>query len=223
MGLPCQRVEGGTSSPRITNDAGPIVAPAPIRDAGSATQCVPSVAPFSRTTVSIRMIRSWNRWVCTTQPRFTVLPSPNLTRSASGSQYVSHHTPRPILAPNARSHTFITGVPLAARANHGAATVSTKVSDTSFRQMNDDHSACSPTLILPTTSHFATTAQTPATAPATSSTTPPPSAARPYPPRRTSICRPASVAAPMANVTITGSSRQVSTAARMSFRRIGGS
>ena len=179
MGLPCQRVDGGTSSPRITREAGPIVAPAPIREAGNATQCVPNVAPFSRTTVSNRMIRSWNRWVCTTQPRFTVLPSPSVTRSASGSQYVSHHTPRPILAPNARNHRFITGVPLAARANHGAATVSTKVSDTSLRQTKDDHSVCSLTRMRPTTSHFAITAEAPATAPAISSTTPPPSAAQP--------------------------------------------
>ena len=27
MGLPCQRVDGGTSSPRITSEAGPTVAP----------------------------------------------------------------------------------------------------------------------------------------------------------------------------------------------------
>ena len=74
IGLPCQRVDGGTSSPRITSEAGPTVAPAPMRAAGSATQCGPSVEPSSSTTVSIRMIRSWNRWVCTTQPRLTVAP-----------------------------------------------------------------------------------------------------------------------------------------------------
>ncbi len=101
IGLPCQRVDGGTSSPRITSEAGPTVAPAPIRAAGSATQCGPSVEPSSSTTVSIRMMRSWNRWVCTTQPRLTVAPLSRVTRSASGSQYVSHHTPRPILAPSA--------------------------------------------------------------------------------------------------------------------------
>ena len=67
------------------------------RAAGSATQCGPRVAPASSTTVSIRMIRSWNRWVCTTQPRLTVRPRPSVTRSASGSQYVSHQTPRPIV------------------------------------------------------------------------------------------------------------------------------
>jgi len=34
----------------------------------------------------------------------------------------------------------MTGVPLAARANHGAATVSTNVSDSSLRHTKDDHS-----------------------------------------------------------------------------------
>src|SRR5882757_229353 len=173
IGLPCQRLDAGTSSPRMTNDAGPTVAPAPIRAAGNATQCGPSVAPSSSTTVSSRMIRSWNRWVCTTQPRLTVAPLPRVTRSASGSQYVSHHTPRPIDAPSARSHRFITGVPLAALANHGAATVSTNVSDTSLRHTNDDHRGCSTARMRPTHSHFATTAMPPATAPVTSSTTPP--------------------------------------------------
>ena len=86
IGLPCQRVDGGTSSPRITNEAGPTVAPAPRRAAGSATQCGPNVEPCSSTTVSIRITRSWNRCVCTTQPRLTVAPFSSVTRSASGSQ-----------------------------------------------------------------------------------------------------------------------------------------
>src|SRR5581483_6022722 len=30
IGLPCHRVDGGTSSPRMTSEAGPTVAPAPI-------------------------------------------------------------------------------------------------------------------------------------------------------------------------------------------------
>ena len=38
---------------------------------------------------------------------------------------------------------FSTAVPVAARANHGAATVSTKASATSFRQTNELHSGCS--------------------------------------------------------------------------------
>ena len=45
IGLPCQRVDGGTSSPRTTSDAGPTVTPAPSRAAGSATPCGPRVAP----------------------------------------------------------------------------------------------------------------------------------------------------------------------------------
>ena len=82
------------------------------------------------------------------------------------------------MAPSARSHRFITGVPLAALANHGAATVSTNVSDTSLRHTNDDHSGCSTARMRPTHSHFATTAMPPATAPVTSSTAPPANAAQ---------------------------------------------
>ena len=83
--------------------------------------------------------------------------SPGRPRAASRSRT----TPRGrSWRPAPRSHRFITGVPLAARANHGAATVSTKVSATSLRQTNDDHSGCSPAGIRPTTSHFAATAMT---------------------------------------------------------------
>jgi hypothetical protein len=76
---------------------------------------------------------------------------------------------------------FITGVPLAARANHGAATVSTNVSATSLRHTNEDHSGNSPALIRPTTSHFAATVIPPAIAPAASNTSPPQSAAHQMP------------------------------------------
>ena len=61
----------------------------------------------------------------------------DLDQSASGSQYVSSHTPRPILEPRQRSHRLSTGVPVAARANHGAATSSTKLSTTSLRHTNE--------------------------------------------------------------------------------------
>src|SRR5215510_1364376 len=88
MGLPIHRDPGGTASPRMTNDAGPTVAPAPIEAAGSAI------------------------------PRLTVAPSPSVIRSASWSHYVSHHTPRPICAPRVRNHKFSTAVPDAALANH---------------------------------------------------------------------------------------------------------
>ena len=75
----------------------------------------------------------------------------------------------------------------------------------------------------PTTSHFATTAMPPATAPAISSTTPPASAAHRQPNRigqRTAARR--STATPIANVTITGINRQVSTGPRMTFSRSDG-
>ncbi len=77
--------------------------------------------------------RSWNRWVWTTQPRFTVAPSPRVTRSVSGSQYESHHTPAPTFAPSARSHRFSATVPAVEVANHGAASTSVKVSASSER------------------------------------------------------------------------------------------
>ena len=79
-------VPGGIASPRSTSDAGPTVDVAPIDAAGRMTLCGPRVAPGSSVTVSMLMIRSWNRWVCSTQPRLTVAASPNRTRSASGSQ-----------------------------------------------------------------------------------------------------------------------------------------
>lgn len=63
MGFPCQQVDDGTCSPRITSDAGPTVAPVPGRAVGSAALCGPGVAPDSRTTVPVRMIRSWNKCV----------------------------------------------------------------------------------------------------------------------------------------------------------------
>ena len=69
---------------------------------------------------------------------------------------VSHHTPRPTLAPEASAATATSdGVPAAALANHGAATISTNVSTTSLRQTNELHSGCSPARIRPTTTHLA--------------------------------------------------------------------
>src|SRR3546814_4474405 len=67
---------------------------------------------------------------------------------------------------------FSTAVPVAARANHGAATVSTKASATSFRQTNELHSGCSTLAMRPTTIHLAAMVIAPATAPATSRITP---------------------------------------------------
>ena len=66
--------------------ARPDVVPAPMLAPGRMIPLGPSVAPSSMRTSSMLMIRSWNRWVCTTQPRLTVAPSPRRTRSDSGSQ-----------------------------------------------------------------------------------------------------------------------------------------
>jgi hypothetical protein len=59
--LPVQVVAGGIVSPRSTSDPGPTVAPAPIDAAGRITLLGPRVAPASSVTVSMLMIRSWNR------------------------------------------------------------------------------------------------------------------------------------------------------------------
>ncbi len=75
-------------------------------------------------------------------------------------------------APRVRSHAASAGVPVHCSANHGRATVSTKVSCTSFRHTNDDHSGCSPASIRPTKAHFAVVDTAAATAPATMSTGP---------------------------------------------------
>jgi len=116
-----------------------------------------------------------------------------------------------------------TGVPLAALANQGPATVSTKVSETSLRHTNDDHSGNSPARIRPTRSHFAATAAPAATPPAASSTSPPHSAALQMPKIRASACSMPSTASPIAAVTITGSTRNASTTDRIAFNRHGGS
>ena len=101
-------------------------------------------------------IRSWNRWVCTTQPcvdgRRRRAGRPGRPRAASRSRT---RRPLPILAPSDRSQTLSTGVPVAARANHGAATTSTKVSASSLRQTNELHSGWSDARRRPTSSHLA--------------------------------------------------------------------
>src|SRR6478609_8112215 len=135
-GLPVQRLPAGMDSPRSTSDAGPTEAPGPRLAAGRTTPCGPTLAPSSRRTVSMLITRSWNRCVWSTHPRFTVAPSPRATRSASGSQYVSHQTPRPMREPSARSHRFIAGEPTVAGPSHGTATTSRNASASSLRQMN---------------------------------------------------------------------------------------
>src|SRR6516165_9608774 len=201
MGLPIHRDPGGTASPRMTNDAGPTVAPAPIEAAGSAIPCGPSVAPAASSTVA---------------------PSPSVIRSASGSQYVSHHTPRPICAPRVRSQKFSTAVPDAALANHGAATISTKVSTTSLRHTNGLHSGYSVTLVLPTSAHFATVAAPPATAPAASRTSPLSAPATTNEIRSAMTSSVSSTPTPIAAVHMVGMIRHASTAPRATLSRVGG-
>src|SRR5699024_3676077 len=86
IGLPCHTVLAGTWSPRMTSEAGPTVAPSPMRAAGSTTECAARVAPSAMVTVSRLITRSWNRCVCTTVPGPTVAPRPTTHRSVSGNQ-----------------------------------------------------------------------------------------------------------------------------------------
>ena len=67
-GCPATGVDGGTSSPRITSEAGPDGGPRADARRGQRDAVRPQRRTASRTTVSIRRMRSWNRWVCTTQP-----------------------------------------------------------------------------------------------------------------------------------------------------------
>ena len=60
---------------------------------------------------------------------------------------------------------FMTGVPVAGRAIHGAASSSTNESATSLRHTNEDHRGWSPARIRPTKIHLASTASTRATSP----------------------------------------------------------
>ena len=107
----------------------------------------------------MRMIRSWNRWVCTTQPRLTVEPVAEGDQVGLGQPVASRtrrrgRSWRPARAARGSSP----GCPRRRAANHGAATISTKVSTTSLRQTNEHHSGCSTARIRPTSSHFAITA-----------------------------------------------------------------
>ena len=165
------------------------------------------------------MIRSWNRWVWSTHPRLTLTPAPRATRSASGSQYVSHHTPRPMPAPSERNHRARLGVPAAPRANHGAASISTNVSASSLRQTKELHSGCSDTLPRPTSAHLAAVVTTHATSPATSTTGPASSTAPSTPHRSRHASSASSTPTPSPTVQITGTSRRTSTAPRATRSR----
>ncbi len=143
-------------------------------------------------------------------------------RSASGSQYDSHHTPRPIREPSSRSIALRIGVPVAGRAIHGAARSSTNESATSLRHTNDDHSGCSPARILPTNTHLASTETTSATSPAYASASPEVSAAARKPHSRWIPCISTRTLTSRRNESQTGTSRRVSHAPRAALRRRGG-
>ena len=108
----------GDASPRMTSELVRRSLP-PIHAAGRITEFGPERPPSRRDTVH-RRTRSWNRCVCRTHPRPTVAVA-QVIRSASGSQYVSHQTPRPIRAPIERSQRLRRRAG-GGRANHGAAT-----------------------------------------------------------------------------------------------------
>ncbi len=122
------------------------------RRAGS-TPCGPSVAPASRSTVS--MLHD------------PVMEQVGLEHAAAvdrARRRPAHQVGlgQPVgLAPDAApdpgaqrcaARGSAPAVPAAARANHGAASISTKVSTTSLRQTNELHSGCSPTRSRPTSS-----------------------------------------------------------------------
>ena len=67
---------------------------------------------------------------------------------------------------------LIAGVPVAVHANHGPATISTKVSTTSLRQTKGLQSGCSTARMGPTTTHLAAVVIAAAKAPTTARTTP---------------------------------------------------
>ena len=107
---------------------------------------------------SMRMIRSWNRCVCTTHPRFTRHAVAESTPDRPPAASRSRTTRRARSAPRAHAGTGSgTACPTAARANHGAATISTNVSTTSLRHTKALHNGCSTARIRPTSSHFAAT------------------------------------------------------------------
>jgi hypothetical protein len=117
---------------------------------------------------------------------------------------------------------FITGVPLAARANHGAATVSTNVSATSLRHTNDDHSGNS--LGPNPADHKPFRGDRDGTGNRARRQQHQPAAQRRPPDAEflVSACSAPSTASPIATVTIIGSNRNVSTTARIAFNLSGG-
>ena len=105
-------------------------------------------------------------------------------------------------------------MPTVALANHGPATISVKVSDTSVRQTKLDHSGCSPARIGPTSTHFTAVVTSAATSPAASITTPETTAVHPTPTPSTRPAKASRTPSPIAQVVSTASSRHASHTAR---------
>ena len=172
MGLPPQLPSEGTVSWRMTRDPGATVVRSSIVAPGSTKLLGPSVEPRRMVTGSMRMIRSWNRWVCRTVPRLTDTLSSRRTRSNSGSHQVSHHTPRPMCAPISRAHTLNRGEPTLRRIMEGTARDSANTSVSSLRHTKELNSGRSLSRKRPIRAHFTSTGTRHATVLATVSTTP---------------------------------------------------
>ena len=127
-----------------------------------------------------------------------------------------------MLAPRERSQTAIAGVPTAARANQGAASISVKVSLTSVRHTKLDHSGFSPARIGPTIAHFARVVIPAAAAPAASITMPESNSVHQGPTADQSHAKTQSTTTPSRQETSTGTKRHSSHRVRAIFSPVPG-
>ena len=103
--------------------------------AGRMTPCGPRVAPWLEVTVSMLMTRSWNRWVCSTQPRFTLDAVAERDQVGLGQPVgLAPHAPADLARRGSAARPRAPACRRRRCANHGAATISTNVSTTSLRQ-----------------------------------------------------------------------------------------
>ena len=114
------------------------------------------------------------------------------------------------------------GVPEAFSANQGRATISTKLSETSLRQINDDQSGCSDASIRPTSIHLTTVVTPAATAPPKSITTPESAIAAPRPSLSHSRLSSASTRRAIQALVMPATMRSSSHSDRAIFSRSGG-
>ena len=104
-------------------------------------------------TVSMLMIRSWNRWVCRTQPRLTLDAVAQPDQVGLGQPVgLAPHAARRSGRPSERSQTTNAGVASWPRTNHGTASISTNMSASSLRQTKRLHSGWS-TCAVPADQH----------------------------------------------------------------------